>query len=31
VLFSAGRQVLIGYAAAAITFGIGWIVGVSLS
>jgi len=31
VLFSAGRQVLIGYAAAAITFGIGRIVGVSLS
>lgn len=29
-LFSAGRQLLIGYAAAAITFGIGRLVGVSL-
>ena len=31
LLFSAGRQVLIGYAAAAVTFGVGHLVGVSLS
>ncbi len=30
-VFSAGRQVVIGYAAAAVTFGIGRLVGVSLS
>jgi VIT1/CCC1 family predicted Fe2+/Mn2+ transporter len=31
VLFSAGRQALIGYAAAAVTFGIGRLVGVAVS
>jgi vacuolar iron transporter family protein len=31
LLFSAGRQLLIGYAAAVITFGIGHLVGASLS
>jgi VIT1/CCC1 family predicted Fe2+/Mn2+ transporter len=30
VVFSASRQVLIGYAAAAVTFGIGRLIGVSL-
>jgi VIT1/CCC1 family predicted Fe2+/Mn2+ transporter/rubrerythrin len=31
LVFSAGRQLLIGYAAAAITFGVGRLIGVSLS
>jgi VIT1/CCC1 family predicted Fe2+/Mn2+ transporter len=30
-LFSAGRQVLIGYLAAAVTYGVGRLVGVAVS